>query len=80
MADVDRARLSEVVDGPLALATPGPYLAERAWGTVREDYGATGEAWDFFPHLVPFHEYFHSDTGAWLGALHQIGWTGSWRT
>ena len=28
----------------------GPYLSERAWGTVREDYSADGEAWDFFPH------------------------------
>ena len=28
----------------------GPYLSERAWGTVREDYGAEGEPWDFFPH------------------------------
>ena len=27
----------------------GPYLAERAWGTVREDYSANGNAWDFFP-------------------------------
>lgn len=28
----------------------GPYLAERAWGSVREDYSASGAAWDFFPH------------------------------
>jgi len=28
----------------------GPYVSERAWGTVREDYSATGEAWEFFPH------------------------------
>ncbi|HYR58747.1 MAG TPA: hypothetical protein VEO95_08970, partial [Chthoniobacteraceae bacterium] len=28
----------------------GPYLAERHWGTVREDYSADGEAWNFFPH------------------------------
>ncbi len=28
----------------------GPYVSERAWGTVREDYSATGEAWDFLPH------------------------------
>src|SRR6185503_9839357 len=28
----------------------GPYLSERAWGTVREDYSAFGEAWDYFPH------------------------------
>jgi hypothetical protein len=28
----------------------GPYLAERQWGTVREDYSAHGTAWDYFPH------------------------------
>ncbi len=28
----------------------GPYLAERQWGTVREDYSAGGECWDYFPH------------------------------
>ncbi len=28
----------------------GPYLAERAWGTVREDYSADGNAWDYFSH------------------------------
>ena len=28
----------------------GPYLAERAWGTVREDYSPAGHAWDYFPH------------------------------
>jgi hypothetical protein len=28
----------------------GPYLSERAWGTVREDYSPDGSAWDYFPH------------------------------
>lgn len=28
----------------------GPYLSERQWGTVREDYSANGDAWSFFPH------------------------------
>ncbi|MDZ4257775.1 MAG: hypothetical protein U0974_11140 [Gemmatimonadales bacterium] len=28
----------------------GPYLSERQWGTVREDYSADGSAWDYFPH------------------------------
>ncbi len=28
----------------------GPYLSERAWGTVREDYSHDGCAWDYFPH------------------------------
>ncbi|MBK9178695.1 MAG: glucosidase [Acidimicrobiales bacterium] len=35
-------------------ATPwyhwGPYVSERAWGTVREDYSAHGSAWEYFPH------------------------------
>jgi mannosylglycerate hydrolase MGH1-like protein/glycosyl hydrolase family 63 len=28
----------------------GPYLSERAWGTVREDYSSYGNAWEYFPH------------------------------
>jgi hypothetical protein len=28
----------------------GPYLSERSWGTVREDYSADGDAWRYFPH------------------------------
>ena len=28
----------------------GPYLSERQWGTVREDYSADGQAWDYLPH------------------------------
>ena len=28
----------------------GPYVSDRAWGTVREDYSVDGEAWDYFPH------------------------------
>ncbi len=28
----------------------GPYVSERSWGSVREDYSADGSAWDYFPH------------------------------
>jgi hypothetical protein len=28
----------------------GPYVSDRAWGTVREDYSESGTAWDYFPH------------------------------
>ena len=28
----------------------GPYVSERQWGTVREDYSADGNAWDYLPH------------------------------
>ena len=30
----------------------GPFLAERAWGTVREDYSADGDAWNYFPTIT----------------------------
>ena len=33
----------------------GPYLSERQWGTVREDYSADGDAWDYFPTIRPAH-------------------------
>ena len=36
-------------EGPTWL-TWGPYLSDRAWATVREDYSANGDAWEFFPH------------------------------
>ena len=28
----------------------GPYVSERQWGTVREDYSADGDAWSYLPH------------------------------
>ncbi len=34
----------------LSSRTWGPYLSERQWGTVREDYSAAGDAWNYFPH------------------------------
>ncbi|HWC11607.1 MAG TPA: hypothetical protein VG455_10320 [Acidimicrobiales bacterium] len=56
MADAERERLAEARPGKDARGNDrlwkrwGPYLAERAWGTVREDYGPDGNAWDYFPH------------------------------
>jgi len=38
----------------------GPYLSERQWGTVREDYSANGTAWEFFPF-----EHAHARTYRW---------------
>ena len=48
--DAERARLDEVRDGRAPWYRWGPYLSERQWGTVREDYSADGAAWDSFPH------------------------------
>lgn len=45
--DPERQRLATDRDGWLRY---GPYLAERAWGTVREDYSEDGDAWAYLPH------------------------------
>ena len=53
----EHARLAEATgaaEDDLFEANPwyewGPYLSERAWGTVREDYSDSGDAWEYFPH------------------------------
>jgi hypothetical protein len=48
--DAERGRLAQVPRGRAPWRRWGPYLSERAWGTVREDYSPGGTAWDFFPH------------------------------
>ena len=48
--DAEHRRLAAADSGAAAWRAWGPYLAERAWGTVREDYSADGSAWQFFPH------------------------------
>jgi Mannosylglycerate hydrolase MGH1-like glycoside hydrolase domain len=49
MTSSEPGRIAEA-DGGAAWRRWGPYLSERAWGTVREDYSEDGEAWDYFPH------------------------------
>lgn len=46
----EKIRLDEQYSGKKNWRKWGPYLSERQWGTVREDYSADGSAWDFFPH------------------------------
>ncbi len=49
--DPERVRLGEREPGRLGRwRRIGPYVAERAWGTVREDYSRDGCAWEYFPH------------------------------
>src|SRR5262249_55890400 len=48
--DPERERLLEHGAAKANWKRWGPYLSERAWGTVREDYSADGDAWNYFPH------------------------------
>jgi hypothetical protein len=50
MKTIEHQRLEESHRGAKNWRTWGPYLSERQWGTVREDYSPDGSAWDHFPH------------------------------
>ncbi|MGH9145066.1 MAG: MGH1-like glycoside hydrolase domain-containing protein, partial [Vicinamibacterales bacterium] len=43
-------RLQETRNGKAPWKAWGPYLSERQWGTVREDYSTSGDAWNYFTH------------------------------
>src|SRR6187399_2385983 len=47
---MEKTRLAEARDNKLQWKKWGPYLSERQWGTVREDYSENGDAWNFFTH------------------------------
>src|SRR5262252_1129094 len=46
----EQQRLAEARERGVLWRKWGPYLSERQWGTVREDYSADGNAWDYFSH------------------------------
>jgi len=46
----ESARMQDQRAGNQDWSLWGPYLSERQWGTVREDYSEHGKAWDYFPH------------------------------
>ena len=47
---VEEQRLEESRERKVHWKRWGPYLSERQWGTVREDYSPGGSAWDYLPH------------------------------
>src|SRR4051812_11813473 len=48
--NAEQRRLEEARDKKADWKKWGPYLSERQWGTVREDYSDNGDAWNFFTH------------------------------
>ena len=48
--NAEQNRLDEVREKGISWKKWGPYLSERQWGTVREDYSENGDAWNFFTH------------------------------
>ena len=60
MSTAEHDRLAEAKAGVADWRRWGTYLSERAWGTVREDYSADGDAWAYFPF-----EHAHSRAYRW---------------
>ncbi len=52
----------------------GPYLSERQWGTVREDYSADGSAWESFPHDHARSRAYRWGEDGILGICNDEGW------
>jgi Mannosylglycerate hydrolase MGH1-like glycoside hydrolase domain/Glycosyl hydrolase family 63 C-terminal domain len=50
MMTAEHRRLEESRERKVHWKRWGPYLSERAWGTVREDYSPSGDAWEYYPH------------------------------
>ena len=50
MTTTEHTRLDEARERKVEWKKWGPYLSERQWGTVREDYSENGDAWNFFTH------------------------------
>src|SRR4051812_18157896 len=48
--NAEEARLREARELTANWKRWGPYVSERSWGTVREDYSPDGAAWDYLPH------------------------------
>ena len=47
---VEKMRLQDARERNMPWKKWGPYLSERQWGTVREDYSGNGDAWNYFTH------------------------------
>ncbi|HZM34765.1 MAG TPA: glucosidase [Burkholderiales bacterium] len=47
---IEQQRLNQAREAGIPWKKWGPYLSERQWGTVREDYSEDGNAWDYFSH------------------------------
>ena len=47
---IEQTRLNDAREQGIPWKRWGPYLSERQWGTVREDYSDNGDAWNYFTH------------------------------
>ena len=71
----EQKRLNEAREAGIPWKKWGPYLSERQWGTVREDYSDNGDAWNYFTHDHARRQNARSGTVQTSAPL----WPSSWR-
>src|SRR5512147_681450 len=71
---MEQKRLNEAREAQIPWKKWGPYLSERQWGTVREDYSDNGDAWNYFTHDQARSRAYHwgEDGLAGISDHHQI--------
>jgi mannosylglycerate hydrolase MGH1-like protein len=72
--DPERQRIAESTAGTVEWDRWGPYLADRQWGTVREDYSADGDAWRYLPHDHARSRAYRWGEDGLLGICDRHGW------
>jgi len=60
MPTAENNRVDQIVGDIFGWRQWGPYISDRAWATVREDYSSNGDAWSYFPH-----DHAHSRAYRW---------------
>ena len=61
----ERSRLNEARNQTTLWKKWGPYVSERQWGTVREDYSEGGDAWNYFTHDQARSRTYRWERTAW---------------
>jgi len=67
VSDAERQRIEQSRNGQKNWRQWGPYLSERQWGTVREDYSPGGTAWDYLSHDQARSRAYRRGRTAWPG-------------
>lgn len=73
LSDPERDRLRATEDGEASWRQWGPYLSARQWGTVREDYSADGDAWNYFTHDMAAYRTYRWGEDGLLGICDDTG-------
>ena len=77
VSDAERQRIEQSRNGQKNWRRWGPYLSERQWGTVREDYSRDGDAWGHFTHDQARSRAYRWEKGAVGGASLRSVWSGN---